>query len=120
MRDPTRGGVATTLNEIAEGSRFGITIEEENIPISTKVRAASELLGIDPLYIGNEGIAILVVKPDSAKGTLRLLRKHPLGKNAQIIGEVVKKPKGRVILNTVVGSQRIVDMLTSEPLPRIC
>jgi len=120
MRDPTRGGVATTLNEIAEGSRFGITIEEENIPISTKVRAASELLGIDPLYIANEGIAILVVNPNNAKGILRLLRKHPLGKNAQIIGEVVKEPKGRVILNTVVGSQRIVDMLTSEPLPRIC
>lgn len=120
MRDPTRGGVATTLNEIAEGSRFGIAIEEENIPISTKVRAASELLGIDPFYIGNEGIAILVVNPDNAKEILRLLKKHPLGKNAQIIGEVVKKPKGRVILNTAIGSQRIVDMLTSEPLPRIC
>jgi len=120
MRDPTRGGVATALNEITEGSRLGIVIEEKNIPISTKVRAASELLGIDPFYIANEGIAILVVNPDSAKGILRLLRKHPLGKNAQIIGEVGKKPKGRVILNTVVGSQRIVDMLTSEPLPRIC
>jgi hydrogenase expression/formation protein HypE len=120
MRDPTRGGVATTLNEIAEGARQGITIEEKNIPISTKVRAASELLGIDPLYIGNEGIAILVVKPDSAKEIVRLLKKHPLGKNAQIIGEVEKGPKGRVILNTIVGSQRIVDMLTSEPLPRIC
>jgi hydrogenase expression/formation protein HypE len=120
MRDPTRGGMATTLNEIAEGSRLGIIIEEKNIPISTKVRAASELLGIDPFYIGNEGIAILVVKPDSAKGILRLLKKHPLGKNAQIIGEMEKEPKGRVILNTTIGSQRIVDMLTSEPLPRIC
>jgi hydrogenase expression/formation protein HypE len=120
MRDPTRGGVATTLNEITEGSGFGIIIEETNIPISTKVRAASELLGIDPLYIGNEGRAILVVESPEAKKILNLLRKHPLGKNAQIIGEVTKEPKAQVILNTVVGTQRIVDMLTSEPLPRIC
>jgi hydrogenase expression/formation protein HypE len=120
MRDPTRGGVATTLNEIAEGSGLGIVIEEKNIPISSKVRAASELLGIDPLYVGNEGRAILVVEPKAAKRILNWLRKHPLGRNAKIIGKIVKAPKGRVILNTVVGSQRIVDMLTSEPLPRIC
>ena len=120
MRDPTRGGIATTLNEIAEGSGFGIIIEEKNIPISTQVKAACELLGIDPVYIGNEGRAVLVVKENDAKKVLNLLRKHPLGRNAQIIGEVTKEPKGQVILNTVVGTQRIVDMLTSEPLPRIC
>lgn len=120
MRDPTRGGIATTLNEIAENCGLGIIIEEKNIPISPKVRAACELLGIDPLYVGNEGRAILVVEEDSAKKILSLLRKHPLGKNAQIIGTVVKEPKGRVILNTILGTQRIVDMLTSEPLPRIC
>jgi len=120
MRDPTRGGVATTLNEIAEGSMQGIVIEEENIPISLKVKAACELLGIDPLYVANEGRAIIVVKKEAAKKVLALLRKHPLGRNAQIIGSVVKEPKGRVILNTIIGTQRIVDMLTSEPLPRIC
>ena len=120
MRDPTRGGVATTLNEIAEGANLGIVIEEKSIPVSSKVRAACELLGIDPLYVACEGRAILVASPAGAKQTLRLLRRHPQGRNAQIIGEVVKEPKGRVILNTVVGTQRIVDMLTSDPLPRIC
>jgi len=120
MRDPTRGGVATTLNEVAESSRLGIILEEKNIPIATKVRAACELLGIDPLYIGNEGSAILVVGASEAKKVLNLLKKHPLGRKAQIIAEVAKEPKGRVIMNTVVGTQRIVDMLTSEPLPRIC
>lgn len=120
MRDPTRGGIATTLNEIAEAARLGIIIEEKAIPISQKVRAASELLGIDPLYVACEGVAILVVSPKVAKKVLAFLRKHPLGKSARIIGEVVRAPKGQVILNTVLGTQRIVDMLTSEPLPRIC
>lgn len=120
MRDPTRGGVATTLNEVAQGSGLGIIIKEKNIPLSTKVRLACELLGIDPLYVANEGKAILIVSPDSARKVLHSLKQHPLGRNAQIIGEVVKEPKGRLILNTVIGTQRIVDMLTSEPLPRIC
>lgn len=120
MRDPTRGGVATTLNEVAEASGLGIIIEEKNMPISAKVRAACELLGIDPLYVANEGRAILVVKPGVAKNILGLLKKHPLGRNAQIIGETVREPKGQLILNTILGTQRIVDMLTSEPLPRIC
>jgi hydrogenase expression/formation protein HypE len=120
MRDPTRGGLATTLNEISESTGLGIIIEEKNIPISTKVRAACELLGMDPLYIANEGRAILVVRPDSAEKTLNLLRRHPLGRNALVIGTIVKKPKARVILNTILGTQRMVDMLNSEPLPRIC
>ncbi len=120
MRDPTRGGVATTLNEIVENSGLGIVIDEQDIPLSGKVRAACELLGIDPLYIANEGKAVLVVKKDGVKKVLNLLRKHLLGRDAQIIGTVVKRPKGRVILNTILGTQRIVDMLTSEPLPRIC
>ena len=120
MRDPTRGGVATTLNETVESSKFGIILEEKNIPISTKVRLACELLGIDPLYVANEGNAILVVNPGGAKKILNLLRKHPLGRNAQIIGTIVRRPRGRVVLNTILGTQRIVDMLTSEPLPRIC
>ena len=120
MRDPTRGGIATTLNEIAEATRLGIIIKEKTIPISQKVRAASELLGIDPLYVACEGVAILVVSSKVAKKVVALLRRHPLGKSARIIGEVVREPKGQVILNTVFGTQRIVDMLTSEPLPRIC
>lgn len=120
MRDPTRGGVATTLNEIAEGLKAGIVIEERSIPVSGKVRAACELLGIDPLYIACEGRAILVVSPASAKGILGLLRRHPLGRDSRIIGTVVKEPRQRVVLNTIFNTQRIVDMLTSEPLPRIC
>jgi len=120
MRDPTRGGVATTLNEIASGCGLGIVIEEKNIPVSSKVRVACELLGIDPLYVANEGRAILIVRPDGAKKVLSLLKKHPSGRNARIIGTVLKEPKCRVILNTTLGTQRIIDMLTSEPLPRIC
>ncbi len=120
MRDPTRGGLATTLNEVAQSSGLGIVIEEKNIPISQKVRAASELLGIDPLYIANEGRAVLVVRQDKAQSILNLLKKHPLGRNAAVIGTVVKQPKAIVLLNTILGTQRIIDMLTSEPLPRIC
>lgn len=120
MRDPTRGGVATTLNEIAQGMNLGIIINEKEIPISSKVKAACELLGIDPLYIANEGIAILVAAKDSANKVLSLLKKHPLGENSRIIGAIEKEPKRCVVLNTAVGTQRIVEMLTSEPLPRIC
>ncbi|MBU1905577.1 MAG: hydrogenase expression/formation protein HypE [Candidatus Omnitrophica bacterium] len=120
MRDPTRGGLATTLNEIAQSSNYGIIIDEKNIPISTKVRTACELLGIDPLYVANEGRALIVVGKSSAKKVLGLLGKHPLGKNARIIGKVVKTPRKSVIMNTVLGTQRIVDMSSAEPLPRIC
>jgi len=120
MRDPTRGGVATTLNEIAEGVNFGIYIEEKNIPVSEKVKVASELLGIDPLYVANEGVAVLIVDPRSAGGIVKSLRKHPLGRRVKIIGEVTKQHKGQVILKTILGTERIVDMLASDPLPRIC
>jgi len=120
MRDPTRGGVATTLNEIAEGCGLGIVIEEKRIPILGKARIACELLGIEPLYVANEGMAILIARDDSAKKILNLLRKNPLGKNAQIIGTVVKHSKEKVILDTILGTQRIIDMLTGEQLPRIC
>ena len=120
MRDPTRGGVAATLNEIAEASGLGIIIEEKYIPVSVKVKAGCELLGMDPLYVANEGVAIIVVKENSANRVLHLLRRHPLGKNARIMGSVTKQPKAKVILNTILGTQRIVDMLTSELLPRIC
>ena len=120
MRDPTRGGVATTLNEIAQGAQLGILIEEKSLPISSKVRVACELLGIDPLYVANEGKAIIVVESSSAKKVLGLLKKHSLGSSAQIIGEVTRQNKGRLVIKTILGAQRIMDMLTSEPLPRIC
>jgi hydrogenase expression/formation protein HypE len=120
MRDPTRGGVATTLNEIAQNSNLGVVIKEKNIPISLKARAACELLGIDPLYVANEGKAILIVSPEDAEKTVNLLRRHSLGRYAKIIGTIVKNHKKCVLLNTILGTQRIVDMLADEPLPRIC
>jgi hydrogenase expression/formation protein HypE len=120
MRDPTRGGVDTTLNEIAEASGFSIVIKEKKLPISCQVKVAAELLGIDPLYVANEGCAIMVVKNQSAQKILSLLKRHSLGRNAQLIGTVVKEPKAKVILDTILGTQRLVDMLTAEPLPRIC
>jgi hydrogenase expression/formation protein HypE len=120
MRDATRGGVATVLNEVAEAASLGIFIDEKNIPVSEKVRTACELLGVDPLYVANEGRVVVIVRSGSEKKVLNLLKKHPLGRKAAIIGEVSNKEKGKVILNTVLGTQRIIDMLTSEPLPRIC
>jgi hydrogenase expression/formation protein HypE len=120
MRDPTRGGVATTLNEIAQSRGVGIVVEEKNIPLSSRVRAASELLGIDPMYVANEGKALLVVKAKAADKIVRYLRRFIDGRNAAIIAEVTKQPRGRVILRTVFKTERIIDMLTSEPLPRIC
>ena len=120
MRDPTRGGLATTLNEVAESTRLGVMLDEKNIPIASQVRAGCELLGIDPLYIASEGRAILAVEPGAVKKVLQLLHRHPLGRQAREIGRIVKQPKGKVILNTVLDTQRIVDMLTSEPIPRIC
>lgn len=120
MRDPTRGGVATTLNEISESSKLGIVIEEKKLPISEKVRVACELLGIDPLYVACEGCAILVVEKEKSGKVLDLLKRHPLGRNAKIIGTVRKDCASGVILETVLGTERIVDMLASDPLPRIC
>ena len=120
LRDPTRGGLGTTLNEIAGQSRVGIHIVEERIPIKPDVAALCELLGFDPLYIANEGKLIAVISPDHADAMLAVLRADPLGKDACIIGEVVQSPTGRVILKTRIGGTRIVDMLTGEQLPRIC
>lgn len=120
MRDPTRGGVATTLNEITQGANLGIIIEEKCIPVSEKVRVASELLGIDPLYVANEGKALLVVSAKEAIRVIGFLHRHRLGRNAKIIGRVVREPKKRLILRTAFNTERVLDMLTSEPLPRIC
>jgi hydrogenase expression/formation protein HypE len=120
LRDPTRGGLGTTLNEIAGQSRVGIHLIEERIPVKPDVAALCELLGFDPLYIANEGKLIAVVSPDHADDLLAVLRADVLGKEACIIGEVVEAPAGRVILQTRIGGTRIVDMLTGEQLPRIC
>ncbi|MDP2941733.1 MAG: hydrogenase expression/formation protein HypE [Candidatus Omnitrophota bacterium] len=120
MRDPTRGGLAAALNEIAETSGLGMIIEEEKIPLTPQVRAACELLGLDPLDIANEGRAVVVVSPAGSKTVLELLRRHPLARGARIIGTVVKAGQGRVVLNTRVGTQRIVVMPSGDPLPRIC
>lgn len=120
MRDPTRGGLATTLNEIAEAANLGITLEEKEVPVSAKVKAACELLGIDPLYVANEGKAVMVVKKNESLRVLRLLKSHPQGKNARVIGKTTTQFKKRVILRAASGGERFIDMLISEPLPRIC
>jgi hydrogenase expression/formation protein HypE len=123
MRDPTRGGVATTLKEIAEESGLCIIIEEDLIPVPPGVKGACELLGLDPLYIANEGILVAVVSSDAAETLIREIRSHPHGKNAVIIGEAVEsntKTCGMVLLKTSIGGTRIIDMLSGEQLPRIC
>ncbi len=120
MRDPTRGGLATTLNEISAEAKLGIMLDEKRIPIKRPVRAACEILGLDPLYIANEGKAVIIVDSRKANSILKSMKKHPLGKESRIIGEVVGKPKSKVCLNTFSGGVRVADMLTSDPLPRIC
>ncbi|MBU1125066.1 MAG: hydrogenase expression/formation protein HypE [Candidatus Omnitrophica bacterium] len=120
LRDPTRGGAATTLNEVAESTGLALNIREDALPIASKVRAATELFGIDPLYIANEGIALLIVAQESEPEALRFLRQHPLGRRACSIGTVSKEPKSKVILETSLGTKRIVEMLSHDMLPRIC
>ena len=120
MRDPTRGGVATTLNEVAQASGLQMLIEERNLPISSRVKAAGELLGIEPLYIANEGIAVVICAAGDAERVLSQLKRHPLGRRARIVGEVGSRGAGGVILKTVVGAQRLLDMASGEALPRIC
>lgn len=120
MRDPTRGGLATTLNEFVDGRDFGIVIDEEEVPVSAGVRSACELLGFDPLYMANEGRVVIVSSKKGSKAILNALRRHPQARSARIIGEVVKEYKGRVCLKTKAGGLRLVKMLTGEQLPRIC
>jgi hydrogenase expression/formation protein HypE len=120
LRDPTRGGVGTALNEIAEKSAIGIEIHEKKIPLKAQVAAACELLGFDPLHLANEGKLVAFVSPESAETVLEAIRSDPYGKDAAIIGEVVKDHPGKVILKTRIGGKRIVDMLAGEQLPRIC
>ena len=120
LRDPTRGGLATTLNEIAAQSQVGIWIEERTVPVLPAVRAASEMLGFDPLYIANEGKLIVIVPQDEADAAIMAMRKNKYGAQAVQIGRVEATPAGRVLLHTLVGGTRILDMLSGEMLPRIC
>jgi len=120
MRDATRGGVATVLNEIAAQSQVGIELEETKIPVGEEVRGACELLGFDPLYVANEGVLVAFVPSSEAKKIVDAMRKLSIGKKSAIIGRVVPEPAGKVILRTQIGSHRIVDMLSGEQLPRIC
>ncbi len=120
LRDPTRGGLATTLNEIAAQSNVSILLDEETIPVHPEVRAACEMLGFDPLYIANEGKVMAMVARADAGSVLHAMRATRYGENAVIIGEVTADPRGRVLLKTTLGTTRIVDMLAGEMLPRIC
>ncbi len=120
MRDPTRGGLSSTLNEIAEQSGVSIRIDEEKIPVRREVAAACEMLGLDPLYIANEGKVVAIVEAEDAEKILAQMQKNKYGQNAAIIGEVTEKHTAKVTLKTALGTSRIVDMLVGEPLPRIC
>jgi hydrogenase expression/formation protein HypE len=120
MRDPTRGGLATALNELAAAAGVGLEVDEAAVPVGTAVRSACEILGFDPLYVANEGKVLMVVARKDADRCLEALVGHPLGSEAAIIGEAVDSHRGRVILRTSVGGRRVLDMLTGEQLPRIC
>jgi hydrogenase expression/formation protein HypE len=120
LRDPTRGGLATTLNEIAQQSGVGMVLEESAIPVLPEVAGACEMLGLDPLYIANEGKVVVVVAPDAAPAALQALRGHPLGLRAAQIGVVTKDTRRFVQMTTGLGGRRVVDWLSGEPLPRIC
>ena len=120
MRDPTRGGLGTTLAEIARATKLCMEIEEEDIPMHGEVRAACELMGLDPLYLANEGKCIVVAAPAQAEKILRIMRSVSEGAASRIIGRVSKKYPGRVVLTTVAGGARLVEPLSGEPLPRIC
>lgn len=120
LRDPTRGGLASTLNEFASQSGVGIAIDEERLPVSGAVRAACEMLGLDPLYVANEGKLVAVVGPGKAEALLAAMKRSPYGRDAALIGEVTSDHPGRVTMKTTLGPSRILDMLSGEPLPRIC
>ena len=120
LRDPTRGGVATVLAELALAAEVGVVLEEAALPITDEVNGACEILGIDPLYVANEGKLVAVVGPEGVEAALAALKAHPLGAGAALIGEVRADPSGMVLLDTAFGGSRVVDMLAGDPLPRIC
>jgi hydrogenase expression/formation protein HypE len=120
LRDPTRGGLATVLNEIAQQTHLGVLLSQKALPIAEQVAGACEMLGLDPLYVANEGIFVAIVTPDIAEDALQMLRQSEQGKNAAIIGEISSEPSGKVLLNSIIGGKRIVQMPIGEQLPRIC
>jgi hydrogenase expression/formation protein HypE len=120
MRDPTRGGLSSALNELAAASRVGVRLSEAAIPVRREVRGACEMLGLDPLYVANEGKLVAVVPPGHAETVLSTMRGHPLGRDAAIIGEVIAGHAGMVTMRTCIGGERVVSMLAGEQLPRIC
>jgi hydrogenase expression/formation protein HypE len=120
MRDATRGGVATILNEVAADAGVAVVVEEDAFPVRADVRGACELLGIDPLYVACEGRMVAIVSGDVADEALSALRSHPLGAGAALVGRIKDDPPGLVLLKTAFGGTRIVDLLVGDPLPRIC
>jgi hydrogenase expression/formation protein HypE len=120
IRDPTRGGVGTVCNELARDADVAVVLDESALPVEPSVTGACDLLGIDPLYVANEGKFVAVVAPDETAGALTALRANPLGRDAAEIGEIQADPPGIVVLRTTFGGTRIVDMLVGDPLPRIC
>jgi hydrogenase expression/formation protein HypE len=120
MRDPTRGGLSSALNELADSSRVGVVIDERAIPLRPEVSSACEMLGLDPLYVANEGKLIAVAPAEDAERLLAVMRRHPLGRNAAIIGQVVHDHAGMVVIRTLIGGDRVVTMIAGEQLPRIC
>ncbi|MBW3576294.1 MAG: hydrogenase expression/formation protein HypE [Actinobacteria bacterium] len=120
LRDPTRGGVGTVVNELVKATDLSVVLAEHALPIDRTVLGACDILGIDPLYVANEGKLVAIVPPDEARAALDALRAHELGKDAAVIGEVRAEPAGTVLLQTSFGGSRIVDMLVGDPLPRIC
>jgi len=120
LRDPTRGGLATTLNELSKQSQVSIRIDEEKVPVCEEVLAACEMLGLDPLYVANEGRLVAIVPAEDVDKVLKAMRGNHYGKEASLIGEVRAEHPGRVVMKTRLGASRIVDMLVGDPLPRIC
>jgi hydrogenase expression/formation protein HypE len=120
MRDPTRGGLASTLNEIAHASGVGIAIDEKSLPVRPEVQSACELLGLDPVYVANEGKAVFIVDEEAAGVVLDLLRGHPLGRDAARIGQVTAEHRGLLVARTAMGSNRVIPLQIGEQLPRIC
>lgn len=120
MRDPTRGGVSSALNELAAASGVGVKLNEAAFPVRREVHAACEMLGLDPLYVANEGKLLAVVPADDAERLVEAMRAHPLGRDAAVVGEIVDEHQGMVIMRTLIGGERVVTMLAGEQLPRIC
>jgi len=120
MRDPTRGGVAGVLNEFVDSRNIGIRIYEQDLPVSREVLGICEPFGFDPLYLANEGKFITIVSPEEAEKSLAIIKGFELGKKAEIIGEVIQEPAGKVLLQTQLGTDRVLNLLTDEILPRIC